>query len=91
MFKDVVFLNEDGTVFNIINVRSLEAIEDMPDYKDKKWFDITEWETRPGPQSTYNKNTEAWTHFEPPTISQELLAHLIPIDAPVEDELGGNN
>lgn len=92
MFKDVVFLNEDGTVFNILNVRSLEVIEEMPDYKDKTWFDITDWETRPGPQSTYNAETETWTHPAPPTIAPEILEHLVAIQTEIaEDNLAGGN
>lgn len=91
MFRDVVFLNEDGTVFNILNVRSLEAIEDMPDYKDKLWFDYTDWEAKPGPQSTYNKDTEEWTHYAPPSVPPVIPEHLVPIDEPAADELAGGN
>lgn len=87
MFRDVVFLNEDGTVFNILNVRSLEAIEDMPDYRDKTWFDYTDWELKPGPQSVYNKDTEEWTHHDP-TITNIIVENLVPIDTEIAaDEL----
>lgn len=92
MFKDVVFLNEDGTVFNIVNVRSLEAIEDMPEYKDKTWFDVTGLENRPGPQSTYNFETQDWTHSVPEIVSVENLEHLQPISSEIaEDDLAGGN
>jgi hypothetical protein len=89
MFRDVVFLNEDGTVYNVLNVRSLDAINDMPDYKDKVWFDYTDWETKPGPQSTYNNETEEWTHYVPPSAPPVTLEHLVAIDEPVADELAG--
>lgn len=91
MFRDVVFLNEDGTVFNILNVRSLDVINDMPDYKDKLWFDYTDWEAKPGPQSTYNKDTEEWTHYAPPSAPPVIPEHLVPIDEPAVDELAGGN
>ncbi len=91
MFKDVVFLNEDGTVYNILNVRSLEAIDDMPDYKDKTWFDYTDWEIKPGPQSVYNKESGTWTHYSPEAVPLNL-EHLVPIqDEIAEDELAGGN
>lgn len=89
MFRDVVFLNEDGTVYNVLNVRSLDAINDMPDYKDKVWFDYTDWETKPGPQSTYNNETKEWTHYVPPSAPPVTLEHLVAIDEPVADELAG--
>ena len=89
MFRDVVFLNEDGTVYNLLNVRSLDVINDMPDYKDKVWFDYTDWETKPGPQSTYNKETEEWTHYTPLSVPPVMPEHLVPIDEPVADELAG--
>lgn len=91
MFRDVVFLNEDGTVYNVLNVRSLDVINDMPDYKDKVWFDYTDWETKPGPQSTYNKDTEEWTHYVPSAVPPIMPDNLVPIEEPVADELAGGN
>ena len=85
MFRDVVFLNEDGTVFNILNVRSLEAIQDMPDYVSKTWFDYTDWEVKPGPQSTYDAETQEWTHYDPTLpMAPADLPRLHPIETSAE-------
>ncbi len=85
MFRDVVFLNEDGTVFNILNVRSLEVIQDMPDYANKTWFDYTDWEVKPGPQSTYNSETQEWAHYNPTQhMAPEDLPRLHPIETSAE-------
>jgi hypothetical protein len=65
--RSYVFINEDGTVKNILNLVGPEAIEANDDLKDLLWFDYTDWDydDKPGPQWTYNKETEVWTKYVP--------------------------
>jgi len=83
--RDYVFINEDGTVYNILNLIGPEAIEANEDLKDLLHFDYTDWayEDKPGPQWTYNKETEAWNKNEPFT-SEIVVQHLVPLTEPVE-------
>jgi hypothetical protein len=92
--RDYVFINEDGTVKNILNLVGPEAIELNDDLKDLLWFDYTDWqdEDKPGPQWTYNKDTEVWSKFVPfnsapiPTDILEAIAASVeaePIDGDI--------
>ena len=89
--RDYIFINEDGTVNNILNLVGPEAIEENEDLKDLLWFDYTDWayDDKPGPGWTYNKNTEVWTKPVPP-VSTVVVEHLVPIeDSIAEDTLAG--
>lgn len=86
-----VFINEDGTVHNILSLVGPEAIQANDDLKDLLWFDYTDWqdEDKPGPNSTYNKETEVWTKPVPP-ITNVVVTHLVPITTELAaDELVG--
>jgi hypothetical protein len=88
--RDYVFINEDGTVNNILNLEGPEAIEANEDLKDLLHFDYTDWayDDKPAPGWTYNKDTEVWTKPVPP-ISDVVVEHLVPLTEPVADELAG--
>lgn len=88
--RDYIFINEDGTVYNILNLVGPEAIEANEDLKDLLWFDYTDWayDDKPAPGWTYNKDTEVWTKPVPP-VSTVVIEHLIPLEEPVADELAG--
>jgi len=89
--RDYVFINEDGTVNNILNLVGPEAIEANEDIKDLLHFDYTEWayEDKPGPQWTYNRETEVWTK-PTPFITNVVVENIIPIVEPAESEpIGG--
>jgi hypothetical protein len=89
--RDYVFINEDGTVHNLLNLVGPEAIAENEDLKDLLHFDYTEWayEDKPGPQWTYNRETEVWTK-PTPFISDVVVEHIVPLTAPVEAEpIGG--
>jgi hypothetical protein len=88
--RDYVFINEDGTVNNILNLEGPEAIEVNEDLKDLLHFDYTDWayEDKPGPNWTYNIETEVWTKPVPP-ISNVVVEHLVPLTEPVADTLEG--
>jgi hypothetical protein len=91
--RDYVFINEDGTVHNILNLVGPEAIDLNEDLKDLLWFDYTDWnyEDKPGPQWTYNRDTEVWNKPTPP-LTSIVVENLVSIEPPAEDELtGGNN
>jgi hypothetical protein len=91
--RDYVFINEDGTVKNILNLVGPEAIAANDDLKDLLHFDYTDWaaEDKPAPSWTYNKETEVWTKILP-FISPVVVTNLVPLDEPAVDELtGGNN
>jgi hypothetical protein len=91
--RDYVFINEDGTVHNILNLVGPEAIDLNEDLKDLLWFDYTDWnyEDKPGPQWTYNRDTEVWNKPIPP-LTSVVVEDLVSIEPPAEDELtGGNN
>ena len=91
--RDYVFINEDGTVHNILNLVGPEAIEANDDLKDLLHFDYTDWaiEDKPAPSSTYNKETKVWTKILP-FISPVVVTNLVPLEEPAVDELtGGNN
>jgi hypothetical protein len=89
--RDYIFINEDGTVYNILNLVGPEAIEANEDLKDLLHFDYTDWayEDKPAPGWTYNRETEVWTKPIPATTNV-VVEHLIPIDdSMAEDELAG--
>ena len=88
--RDYVFINEDGTVYNILNLEGPEAIEANEDLKDLLHFDYTDWayDDKPAPGWTYNKDTEVWTKPVPP-ISNVVVEHLVPLTEPVADTLAG--
>jgi hypothetical protein len=88
--RDYVFINEDGTVHNILNLEGPEAIEANEDLKDLLHFDYTDWayDDKPAPGWTYNKDTEVWTKPVPP-ISNVVVEHLVPLTEPVADTLAG--
>ena len=89
--RSYVFINEDGTVNNILSLVGPEAIAENEDLKDLLFFDYTDWayEDKPGPQWTYNRETEVWTNPNPP-LTDVVVEHLVPIAEPVEaEEVGG--
>jgi len=89
--RNYVFINEDGTVHNILSLVGPEAIAENKDLKDLLHFDYTEWvaEDKPGPAWTYNKETQVWTKAVPPT-TDIVVAHLVPINSEIAaDELAG--
>ena len=92
MNNDYIFINEDGTVFNIINLLDLSVVEDMPDYKDKRRFSVSDFsnEECPGPASTYNFDTQTWTNPAPPTTSV-VVENIVALEELAEDELAGGN
>jgi hypothetical protein len=89
--RDYVFINENGTVHNILTLVGPEAIAENEDLKDLLHFDYTDWayDDKPGPQWTYNKDTETWN--KPSTfVTDVVVEHLVPITDPVEAEpIGG--
>jgi hypothetical protein len=88
--RDYIFINEDGTVNNILNLEGPEAIEANEDLKDLLHFDYTDWayDDKPAPGWTYNKDTDTWTKPVPP-ISTVVVEHLVPLTEPVADTLEG--
>ena len=89
--RNYVFINEDGTINNILYLTGPEAIVENEDLKDFLYFDYTDWayEDKPGPGWTYNKDTEVWTKPVPP-VTSVVVEHLHPITEPVEaEEIGG--
>jgi hypothetical protein len=65
--RSYVFINEDGTVNNILNLVGPEAIAENEDLKDLLYFDYTDWayEDKPAPSWTYNRETEEWNKVLP--------------------------
>jgi hypothetical protein len=88
--RDYIFINEDGTVHNILNLVGPEAIEANEDLKDLLHFDYTDWayDDKPAPGWTYNKDTEVWTKPVPP-ITNVVVENLVAIEEPAADELAG--
>ena len=85
--RDYVFINEDGTVHNILHLVGPEAIAANDDLKDLLHFDYTDWDydDKPGSNWIYNKETEVWTK-PTPFISTVVVEHLIPLTQAVEAE-----
>lgn len=91
--RDYVFINENGTVHNILHLVGPDAIAASEDLKDLLHFDYTDWDydDKPAPSWTYNKETEVWTKVLPFT-SPVVVENLVPLNDAAEDELvGGNN
>jgi hypothetical protein len=90
--RDYVFINEDGTVHNILHLVGPEAIAANEDLKDLLHFDYTDWDTedKPAPSWTYNKETQTWNK-NLPFITNVSVEHLVEIEEPVADELTGGN
>jgi hypothetical protein len=91
--RDYVFINEDGTVHNILHLVGPEAIAANEDLKDLLHFDYTDWDydDKPAPSWTYNRETQTWNKVLP-FISPVVVENLVPLEEPAEDELvGGNN
>jgi hypothetical protein len=90
--RNYVFINEDGTVFNILNLVGPEAIAANEDLKDLLHFDYTDWaeEDKPAPSWTYNRETEEWNKIAPFTATLPT-EHLVEIVEPAADELAGGN
>jgi hypothetical protein len=90
--RNYVFINEDGTVFNILNLVGPEAIAANEDLKDLLHFDYTDWaeEDKPAPSWTYNRETEEWNKIAPFTAPLPT-EHLVEIVEPAADELAGGN
>ena len=89
--RDYIFINENGTVHNILNLVGPEAIEVNEDLKDLLHFDYTDWayDDKPGPGWTYNRETEVWTKPVPP-VTSVVVEHLIAITEEIaEDTLAG--
>jgi hypothetical protein len=90
--RDYVFINEDGTVHNILHLVGPQAIAENEDLKDLLHFDYTDWaeEDKPAPSWTYNKATQVWNKILPFTtdIPEE---NLVALENPAEDELAGGN
>jgi hypothetical protein len=88
--RDYVFINEDGTVYNILNLVGPEAINASEDLKDLLHFDYTDWDysDKPGPEWTYNRETEVWTKPVPP-LTNVVVENLVAIEEPAADELAG--
>jgi hypothetical protein len=88
--RDYIFINEDGTVYNILNLVGPEAIEANEDLKDLLHFDYTDWayDDKPGPGWTYSRDTETWTKPVPP-ITNVVVENLVAIEEPAADELTG--
>jgi hypothetical protein len=92
--RDYVFINEDGTVHNILHLVGPEAIAANDDLKDLLHFDYTDWaaEDKPAPSWTYNKETEEWNKILPFTTSV-VVENVVPIEEPAEEVeivIGGN-
>mgnify|MGYP000055831241 FL=1 len=90
--RNYVFINEDGTVHNILNLVGPEAIAANDDLKDLLHFDYTDWaeEDKPAPSWTYNRETEQWNKILPFTALIPTT-HLVEITEPAADELAGGN
>jgi hypothetical protein len=90
--RNYVFINEDGSVFNILNLIGPEAISENEDLKDLIHFDYTDWaeEDKPAPSWTYDKETETWNKILP-FVSEIPIEHLVAVTESVEDELAGGN
>jgi len=91
--RDYVFINEDGTVHNILHLSSPQVIAENDDLKNLLHFDYTDWaeEDKPAPSWTYNRETETWNKILPFT-TDAVVEHLVPINEAAEDELiGGSN
>jgi hypothetical protein len=90
--RNYVFINEDGTVHNILNLVGPEAIAANDDLKDLLHFDYTDWaeEDKPAPSWTYNRETEQWNKILPFTAPIPTT-HLVEITEPAADELAGGN
>jgi hypothetical protein len=90
--RDYVFINEDGTVHNILHLVGPEAIAANDDLKDLLHFDYTDWapENKPAPSWTYNKETETWNKVLP-FVSDLMPETLVPVTESAEDELAGGN
>jgi hypothetical protein len=82
--RDYVFINEDGTVHNLLNLVGPEAIAENEDLKDLLHFDYTDWayDDKPAPDSIYNKETEVWTKPAPFT-STVVVENIVPLTEPV--------
>jgi hypothetical protein len=88
--RDYIFINEDGTVHNILSLVGPAAIEANEDLKDLLHFDYTDWDydDKPAPGWTYNRDTEVWTKPTPP-LTSFVPTHIEPIVEAAEDELVG--
>ena len=88
--RDYIFINEDGTVNNILSLVGPAAIEANEDLKDLLHFDYTDWDydDKPAPGWTYNRETEVWTK-PVPFITNVVVEHLVPLTEPIADELAG--
>ena len=88
--RDYIFINEDGTVHNILSLVGPAAIEANEDLKDLLHFDYTDWDydDKPAPGWTYNRETEVWA--KPVAfITNVVVEHLVPLTEPIADELAG--
>lgn len=90
--RDYVFINEDGSVHNILNLVGPEAIAANDDLKDLLHFDYTDWapEDKPAPSWIYNRETEEWDKILP-FVTNIVVNNLVEIEEPAEDELAGGN
>lgn len=82
--RDYVFINEDGTVHNILNLVGPEAILENEDLRDLLHFDYTDWDydDRPAADWAYSKDTNMWTRSVP-LITNVVVENIAPITAPI--------
>jgi hypothetical protein len=80
--RDYVFINEDGTVYNLLNLVSPEAIAENDDLKDLLYFDYTDWDydDKPAPSWTYNKETQEWNKVLPFVANVPAMEGVEPAD-----------
>lgn len=84
--RNYVFINEDGTVNNLLYLTGPEAIAENEDLKDLLHFDYTDWDydDKPAPSWTYNKDTEVWTK-DIPFVSAVVVENIVPLTEAVEE------
>lgn len=81
--RDYVFINEDGTVYNLLNLVSPEVIAENDDLKDLLYFDYTDWDydDKPAPSWTYNKETQEWNKVLPFSANVPAMEDVEPADS----------
>jgi hypothetical protein len=92
--RDYVFINEDGTVYNLLNLISPEVIAENDDLKDLLYFDYTDWDydDKPAPSWTYNKETQEWNKLLPFVANVAAMEDVEPADTAelATDKMGGD-
>lgn len=91
--KNFALINSDGTIHNIVDMESADAVASNPDWSGLHFVEYTDWaeEDKPRMHWTYNFESNSFNKLEASLPVPLPAEALVPLTEPVADELAGGN